>query len=207
MKKNIIFICLLSFSLHACQEREPVFSSIKTAEASWERGKVPTTKCVLMEYVPKDKYILKRALIKNWLEIIEMPLDSLRVRPDRKDFSIHYLKSTYSTREYFAYEEPRRAHWEDCYNYKTVLGCIDVEACENSDSKINIYLRMKKENVDLKAHEGLFMEYPPMNTDTLLYECDETWQERNKDNELVEYFMKIQKKTGTSGDTNHSSQK
>lgn len=119
--------------------------------------------------------------------------DSLRKMSNTKDFSICYLKSTYSTRMYFAFEEPRKVSWENCYNYKTILGCIDVKKCENSDNMLNVYLKMIIGKIDTKAHEGYYIEHPPLlDVDTLLYECDKYWYEYNKDKELVKYFIELQ---------------
>ena len=189
MNKVVVFTFLLSIFLYACQEHETVFSSKKTREGSWYQE--PTIKFILVEHAPKDRNRLKRLIIKNWLQEIAMPLDSLRLRSDIKYFSIYYLKSTYYTREYFAHE-PRHYHWEDCYNYKTVLGCIDIDRCENTDNKINVYLKMKIGKIDIKEHQGYNIINPPLlDIDTLVYECDSAWYEKSKDNELVKYYEKL----------------
>jgi hypothetical protein len=199
MKINVIILLMLSITVNSCQIREPVFSTLLIEEPEWQiKAGYPVHLCVLVKHIPGDRNTLKKLIIKDWVEKTSMSLDTLRRKNDITEYSISYLKSSYYTKIFFTDEHRHSDYWEESFNRKNFLAHINIEKCENSDSNITVYMRMLS-HADIKRIKEI-EEYGTVSIfafmsdiDTLVYECNNTWYNRNRDNELVKYFMELQK--------------
>ena len=176
MKKLLMILTVLSFSLNACKEKflseSPLYSS-------------RTEKYILVKHPPKDKYEFKRLMLENWMQTLDFSLDSFRAQLGAQLYSVTYLKSSCFTRNYFK-NEPEKNHrhssyYTELFNEGAILGNIGIHKSDDNEAKLVITIRT----------------YYNIESTSLYEESDGTWyaryKEKEEDGELAKYFMDIQK--------------
>jgi len=200
MNKLLIFMLLCLFSV--CQNPETVYDKNKETVFTFANGGRETYmygdegnhynyyEYIIIDNAPKskpgNKDLLKRLMILHYLQLTSSA-DSLSVYSDLDAAGCVFLRSTRSTREYYIEGKIHYYSKTQAVDHETYVGIIRMDRCEYDNTKrmVTISVHLGTESIEFKERG------PNLETDTLLNECSSSWYVRNKDNELVKYFMEL----------------
>jgi hypothetical protein len=207
MKKLLILILLCSF--FACQKKEPVFTLVACEGGGYfderERGfEFHYNYYIFVENVPNDRKVLKRLMVRNFLDSTS-PADSLLSYRNLEFVSCMFLKPTLGTRSRFVgrgrksrtdtYTNRYGRNAGSWYNNKTYIGNILINRCKEDTMKLKstMFLNLGTTN-PIRWDECGGPDRDGEEIDILLNECEPDWHIKNKDNELVKLFNEYYKK-------------
>jgi len=152
-------------------------------------------------FVKEHTEKLKLSMIYHYL-LLTSSIDSLQPSTDLDNATVHFLKATNSTREY--YIDGRRYSTEYATTDKffggvvrgvvsneTRIGYVRMRFCENKKKK---RLDKTKQLVELIITHPKGWEDYDITSDTLLCECDPDWYDEHKNNVLVKHYMELRDK-------------
>jgi len=202
MKKILILLFLSLF--FACQRKEPVFTLVETNKQvdtdSYQWSKYSYKNYILIENMPNDTMELKRLMIYHFLHSTSA-IDSLQKNSNLNGVYCSFLKSTLGTRKRFfsltdkekqragSYTSPHGRNSLGWYNNKTYIGNVFVWRCKEDNTKLTAIIWINL-GTDCDYRERL----PDVEEDILLNECESDWYEKNKNDELVKYYIKLKDK-------------
>lgn len=144
-----------------------------------------------MYHVPKDKKILKRPMIYNYLRVGSSMESLQKYSTDLRAATTEFLKNTPATRGYYIYGRIHDYGRHGVKDHKTDIGFIITYRCKDDTAKRFVLMALHKGTANIHEYRS---RIPGYDMDTLQNDCDPAWYEANKDNDLVKYYMELRNK-------------
>jgi len=144
---------------------------------------------VLVKNIPQNDVEQSKIMIA-YFDSVGLSLNELLKKPEIKYYYMNFYKSTYATRRYFVKMNgiPKKEH--DTYNgNETDLGYIYMGRCVGDSTKWKIKIGRNLGTADNYDWQGADIE-----SVFLQNECVPNWDDANKNNDLVKYYMELKNK-------------
>lgn len=142
---------------------------------------------ILVTHTPIDTMEQIKMML-NYYDSVGMVLAELKVRNDINYYAMGFWRNTYATRKFYLDNDITMM----CNRNKTSIGAV----CLWNTKELGKCKRSGKWKIDVSINLGTEPDADYIGTNTrsylLLDESDPDWWENNKNDELVQYFRKLQ---------------
>jgi hypothetical protein len=139
---------------------------------------------ILVKNIPRNNMKESKIMIA-YFDSMGLSMDDLSMMPEIRDYNMFFYRSTRATRRYFIEKNTNKAYNAN----KTYLGNILVGRCGNNSTKWMVSITRNLGTEPDADYVGCKTK-----DEFLQNECDPSWYETNKNNELVRYYMELKGK-------------